>query len=103
MQKKREMRKKKRIYISLPISGRPPELVALKVKEVKELIRKNHTPVSPLDVNKGVKDYAKCMGNDIEAIINCDAVYFVKGWQSSKGCTAEYEIARIYDKEIIFE
>lgn len=97
------MRKKKRVYISLPISGRPMELVKLKVKEVKELIGKNHTPVSPLDINKGLTDYAKCMGNDVETLLNCDVVYFVRGWQTSKGCTAEYEIAKIYEKELMFE
>ena len=26
-----------------------------------------------------------------------------KGWQNSKGCMAEFEVARIYGKEIMFE
>ena len=35
--------------------------------------------------------------------MECDTVYFCKGFQNSKGCMAEFEIARIYGKQIIFE
>lgn len=61
--------------------------------------------ITPFDVNENEdKDsYARKMGNDIEALLECDAVYMCKGWQDSKGCMAEFEIARIYGKKIIFE
>ena len=33
---------------------------------------------------------------------NCrDAIYMCEGWQNSKGCMAEFEVARVYGKEII--
>ena len=40
---------------------------------------------------------------DIEALLECDAIYLCEGWQNSKGCMAEFEVARIYGKEIMFE
>ena len=43
------------------------------------------------------------MGKDIEALLECDAIYMCEGWQNSKGCMAEFEVARIYGKEIMFE
>lgn len=46
------------------------------------------------------KPYSYHMGRDIEALLECDAVYLAPGWHNSKGCTAEYEVARIYGKEI---
>ena len=61
--------------------------------------------ITPFDVNENEdKDsYARKMGNDIEALLECDAIYLSEGWQNSKGCMAEFEVARIYGKEIIFE
>ena len=35
--------------------------------------------------------------------MECDAIYLCEGWQNSKGCMAEFEVARIYGKEIMFE
>jgi hypothetical protein len=43
------------------------------------------------------------MGRDIQALLECDAVYFCRGWQDSKGCQAEYEVAKIYGKKMVFE
>ena len=61
--------------------------------------------ITPFDVNENEdKDsYARKMGKDIETLLECDAIYLCEGWQNSKGCMAEFEVARIYGKEIIFE
>ena len=61
--------------------------------------------ITPFDVNENEdKDsYARKMGNDIEALLECDAIYLCEGWQNSKGCMAEFEVARIYNKQILFE
>ena len=61
--------------------------------------------ITPFDVNENEdKDsYARKMGNDIEALLECDAIFLCEGWQNSKGCMAEFEVARIYNKQILFE
>lgn len=43
------------------------------------------------------------LGEAIKKLGDCDACYFVKGWQNYKGCRAEMEICKIYGIEIIEE
>ena len=104
----------KRIYLSLPIknTGYTTKERMKYADEVRRLLElrygvrnENVIVITPFDVNENEdKDsYARKMGNDIEALLECDAIYLCKGWQNSKGCMAEFEVARIYGKEIMFE
>ena len=99
------MNMKKKVYISLPITGRDIEDVEAECIFAKIRIKeKGFIPVSPLDVSYNHDaPYSEHMGKDIAALLECDAVYFLRGWHESKGCNAEFEIAKIYGKEIIFE
>lgn len=94
-----------KVYISLPISGRDINVVRHDAEKMAEMIRMNELiPVSPFDVSPDDNaTYAEHMGKDIQALLESDAVVFMKGWQDSKGCQAEYEVARIYGKKILFE
>lgn len=94
-----------KIYIILPIAGHDIEEVVASCIYVSGVIQaKGHTPVSPLDVSPDPDaTYAEHMGNDIEALLNCDAVLFLPGYQKSKGCRLEYEAAVIYGKEMYFD
>lgn len=49
-----------------------------------------HTPVAYL-------------AKSIEVMSKCDAVYFVKGWETARGCKIEHEIAKAYRLAIIYE
>ena len=104
----------KRIYLSLPIkdTGFTTLQRMEYANEVKRLIELRYDArneivnvITPFDVNENEdKDtYARKMGNDIEALLECDAIYLCEGWQNSKGCMAEFEVARVYGKEIIME
>ena len=96
--------KRKRIYISIPISGHDLEEVKEKARKAK--IRVSHwcDVITPFDVcPEPDKPYSYYMGKDIEALLECDAIFLCEGWQNSKGCMAEFEVARIYGKEIMFE
>lgn len=93
----------KKVYISLPISGLKIESVKQNAEKAAEYLRKaGYEPVTPFDVspNENVS-YAHHMGKDVEALLECDAVLFLKGWQYSKGCQLERYAAMIYKKEII--
>ena len=107
-------RKMKRIYLSLPIknTGYATKERMKYADEVRRLLElrygvrnENVIVITPFDVNENEdKDsYARKMGNDIEALLECDAIYMCEGWQNSKGCMAEFEVAKIYNKEIIME
>ena len=106
--------KRERIYISIPISGYDFEEVKERARRARERLLydafglKNgwHRPdvITPFDVcSEPDKPYSYYMGKDIEALLECDAIYLCEGWQNSKGCMAEFEVARIYGKEILFE
>ena len=107
-------RKMKRIYLSLPIknTGYTTKERMKYADEVRRLLElrygvrnENVIVITPFDVNENEdKDsYARKMGNDIEALLECDAIYMCEGWQNSKGCMAEFEVAKIYNKKIIIE
>ena len=49
-----------------------------------------HTPVAYL-------------AKSIEKMSKCDAVYFIKGWETARGCKIEHEIAKAYGLAIIYE
>lgn len=89
-----------KIYISIPITGHDIEEVEASCIYASGVIQaKGHTPVSPLDVSPDPDaTYAEHMGNDIEALLCCDAVLFLDGWRTSKGCRLEHEAAIIYGK-----
>ena len=102
-----------KLYIATPINARPEQgfrnkykAAQKRVRELKEIIKIDHrfygySLVSSFDVNKSQNiSEAIAMGNCIQAVIECDAIYLDHAWQSSKGCNLEYRAAKIYDKEI---
>lgn len=95
-----------RVYISLPITGHPMEGVVERIERTKESLRKlGYAPISPLDPvvnNDHSKPYNVLLGNDITALLECDTVLFMDGWENSKGCRLEHAAARIYGKRIMF-
>ncbi len=101
----KDINMKKKVYISIPISGKDITEVKLHLDIVKNgLVSNGYEPVTPFDVSPDSNaSYAEHMGRDIQALLECDAVYFCRGWQDSKGCQAEYEVAKIYDKQMVFE
>ncbi|MGN0033314.1 MAG: DUF4406 domain-containing protein [Candidatus Limimorpha sp.] len=100
----------KRVYLSLPISGYSTKQRMEYADEVRRLLElrydannENVIVITLFDVNENEDSYARKMGNDIETLLECDIVCFCYGWQNSKGCMAEFAVAKIYGKEIIFE
>lgn len=92
-----------KIYVSLPISGYDIEETKEYAEKVKKFLEeKCDEIITPFDVcDEEGKSYSYYMGRSIEALLECDAVFFVPNWQKSKGCMAEFEIVRIYGKEIL--
>lgn len=92
------------IYISLPITGQDIEMVEARAEFAAGAIEGlGHKPVNPLEFGEGEgKSYGEYLGKDIAAIIDrCDAVVFLDGWESSRGCMLEFSAAKIYHK-IVF-
>lgn len=94
-----------KVYISLPITGHDIEQVDARLAFAKAILeKKGHTPVSPLELDhKDPEFYEAVIGTDITALLCCDAVLFMDGWEASRGCRLEHAAAEIYGKEIIHE
>lgn len=91
-----------KIYISIPITGHDIEKVKARADMIKQLISSEWNDViTPFDVcPEKDKPYSYYMGRDIEALLECDAIYMASGWKKSKGCTLEYNAASLYGKQI---
>lgn len=96
---------KKKVYVSLPISGYNINCVKERAKRAAQYLRdKGHEPVTPFDVSPNENaSYAEHIGKDINALLECDAVFFLRGWEQSKGCQLERHAAMIYDKEMMHD
>lgn len=94
-----------KVYISLPITGHPLEEVRHRADYAKRRLRAHgHEPVSPLEVSSNPDaPYHEHIGRDIAALLQCEAVLFLDGYVSSKGCQLEMEAAEIYGKKLYFE
>lgn len=98
-----------RIYISIPISGHALEEQRAKAERfAKDIDAIGHDAINPFDVpeppaclDERVK-YAYYMGEDVKELLMCDAVYFSRGWEQSKGCRLEHAAAEIYGLKIYY-
>lgn len=96
---------KKKVYVSLPISGHDIKNVKERAERAAQYLRdKGYEPVTPFDVSQDENaSYSERMGKDINALLDCDAVFFLRGWEQSKGCRLERHAAMIYDKEMMHD
>lgn len=91
-----------KIYVSLPITGHDIEEVKERAATIKQLLSTEENEViTPFDVcpvqNQSYPGY---VGRDIEALLQCDAIFLANDWGNSRGCTLEYTAAVIYGKHI---
>lgn len=86
---------KEKVYISGPIAGYDIEerkLAFLKVQHMLESL--GYAPVNPFD--NGVPDDAhwrEHMRADIAMLLQCESIYMMPGWEFSKGCKLELDVA----------
>lgn len=78
---------------------------------VLEVAQLGYTPVSPLDVTKavGIEDdgnpdiWLVCVKADIRALLECDGVYCLRGWENSRGARIEQFIANALGLLILYQ
>lgn len=88
-------KKKRKIYISLPISGHDESVQRKKASEIAKIIEASGaTPVVPFDVDCGKNPtYEDYICNDLRAMLDCDGIFFCRGWEQSCGCGIEHDVA----------
>lgn len=98
---------KKKIYVSLPITGRQADErreYAANVIEHLHQIMPSYEVVNPLE-NKLDYDvhWSKHMKVDIGMLIECDAIYMCHDWQWSHGCKLEHDIATSCGLDVFYQ
>lgn len=84
-----------KIYISIPITGLPIDKVRERADLLKtQLSKSGNEVVNPLDVYAGKNPcYEDYICHDLRAMMDCDTIFFCKGWRQSCGCRIEHEVA----------
>lgn len=84
-----------RIYIAGPMTGLPElNFPAFFAKEA-ELNEHKYHVINPARMSKGLpRSRESYLRADIKALVDCDAIYFLPGWEDSPGACLEYHIAK---------
>lgn len=83
-----------RVYISGPMTGLPEHNFPAFHNAAKRLRALGVEVVNPAEINpEPGMPWAWYMRRDIKALMDCDAVATLPGWENSKGATLEVQIA----------
>lgn len=101
--------------ISQPMAGKTKEEIATtRERAVKVLKTMGYDVVNTLFTDewysedsmkkRGVENRPLCfLAKSLESMSLCNAAYFCKGWESTRGCKLEHEAAIAYGLDIIYE
>lgn len=104
VQENKIMRRK--IYISIPITGLDYNRQREKADSIKMLLSKQgYEVINPFEIYVGANPtYGDYLGADVRAIIDhADEVFMCRGWKNSKGCQIERFVAETFGKKIKYE
>ena len=101
--------------LSQPMAGKSEEeIVATRDRAIKALKGMGYEIVNTLFTDewysndkmkeRGVQNIALCfLAKSLENMSLCDAAFFCKGWEQTRGCRCEHEVAKAYGLKIIYE
>lgn len=94
----------KKVYLSLPISGKDTYEIRRTLRKGYDYLRaQGYQIITPYDASPNANaSYAEHMGKDIQALLECDVVLMMPGWEDCRGCQCEKATAEIYGKEIVY-
>lgn len=101
-----------KVFISQMMAYKTPEeILAQRNKAKKFLEDLGHTVVdsyfgedSEANLDKNVKNIPLYrLGQSLQIMAECDAVYFCSDWEKSRGCRIEYQAADDYGLQLLYE
>lgn len=97
--------RKKKCYISLPITGRDFDEVGGRIAELKRKLQYNgYIPISPFDREVDFDaTHEEHMRADFKLLLSCDYILMGREWECSVGCCAELNAALACGMKIMFE
>ena len=102
----------KKVFISVPMSGRNVEYIEKDIVEAMEAIKNSsffkgeeiefvhnlHCKLPSDYESNGMKNPSLWyLGEAIKSLSYCDACYFVPGWNKSNGCIIEHQVCINYE------
>ena len=98
------MKRKKKIYISGPISGTNDYMERFAEAE-KEMAEKGYVVINPAKVNAELPpppdtSYEQYMKMSLLMLSDADEIYMMSGWEESKGAKLEFEYAKATKKPV---
>ena len=91
------------VFISQPMSGKSDAEILSVREEVKAVIREKYGDnVFIIDsFIKSNKSPVYMLGTAISLMSSADVVVFADGWENSRGCRIEYQVAKEYGIECV--
>ena len=105
----------KKIMISQPMTGlTDDEIMEIKDRATAKLTAMGYEVINTFFTDgwysekeiteRGVVNISLCyLAKSLESMSLCNSIYFVKGWNSTRGCRIEYDAALAYGIDIIME
>jgi len=92
-----------RVYVSGPIKDTPgfEEKFANVANYLREL--EGHEVVNPCELGEPGFTYEEFMRVDLIALLSCDVIYMLKGWENSSGARCEHLVAAMCGLEIRYQ
>lgn len=92
-----------KVMISQPMNGISGDEIVKTYKNARgKLTRKGYEVVDQYLGQCEAINRIACLGLSIEAMAECQAVYFCNGWEDARGCRIEHEVAEEYGLDIIY-
>ncbi len=97
------------VYVSIPITGLDEQKQREKASTIEsELKSRGYKTINPFTISDNIHcdnlSYKDYLWSDINNIFNhSDAIFMCNGWHESRGCLAEFHVAKAIGLEIIFE
>ena len=83
-----------KIYLAGPMTGLPGLNFAAFHTSAAWLRGMGHTVINPAELNTDPEaEWHACMRVDIAALVTCDTIYLLPGWEDSRGAKLEHHIA----------
>jgi hypothetical protein len=92
----------KRIYLSGPMTGIEAFNYPFFNAEAERLRGMGYDVVNPAEVNPDATvTWHECLRKDVAALVTCDAIALLDGWEHSKGAHLELHIAHRVGMEVL--
>ena len=94
------------VFISGPVSGIAHALASQRFAAAAYHLRHFlhfHHIVNPVNVCDPSWSWTRCMAACLPRLLRCSHVYFLIGWNNSRGARLEHRIARLTRKTIIYQ